>query len=152
MPPKKNLKLSAVRLRRLSEFSRGEFLAAEGGEMRSDYFKNRAPRLEIRLPLTKSRSCFGTKWELRPRAPFGFASARGGQAWQAKLLYNKNMDDNKLASNDPDEFNDEYFEELEEKLLEDADKTDKKEMPVSGKSVFEIERLKRKKLEEEQDK
>jgi len=62
------------------------------------------------------------------------------------------MDDNKLASNDPDEFNDEYFEELEEKLLEDADKTDKKEMPVSGKSVFEIERLKRKKLEEEQDK
>jgi len=62
------------------------------------------------------------------------------------------MDDNKLASNDSDEFNDEYFEELEEKLLEDADKTDKKEMPVSGKSVFEIERLKRKKLEEEQDK
>jgi len=62
------------------------------------------------------------------------------------------MDDNKLASNDPDEFNGEYFEELEEKLLEDADKTDKKEMPVSGKSVFEIERLKRKKLEEEQDK
>ena len=84
MPPKKNLKLSAVRLRRLSEFSRGEFLAAAGGEMRSNYFKNRAPRLEIRLPLTKSRSCFGTKWELRPRAPFGFASARGGQAGRAK--------------------------------------------------------------------
>ncbi|MDP1689952.1 MAG: hypothetical protein Q8L52_01990, partial [bacterium] len=36
LPPKKNLKLSAVRLRRLSEFSRGEFLAAAGGEMRSD--------------------------------------------------------------------------------------------------------------------
>ena len=43
MPPKKNLKLSAVRLRRLSEFSRGAFLAAAGGEMRSDYFKNTAP-------------------------------------------------------------------------------------------------------------
>ena len=50
LPPKKNLKLSAVRLRRLSvmrrllrslcsrvaEFSRGDFLAAAGGEMRSD--------------------------------------------------------------------------------------------------------------------
>jgi hypothetical protein len=43
LPPKKNLKLSAVRLRRLSEFSRGDFLAAAGGEMRSDYFKNTAP-------------------------------------------------------------------------------------------------------------
>jgi len=32
MPPKKNLKLSAVRLRRLSEFSRGDFF----GKMRSD--------------------------------------------------------------------------------------------------------------------
>jgi hypothetical protein len=30
------LRFSAVRLRRLSEFSRGEFLAAAGGEMRSD--------------------------------------------------------------------------------------------------------------------
>ena len=39
MPPKKNLKLLAMRLRRLSEFLRGEFLAAAGGEMRSDYFK-----------------------------------------------------------------------------------------------------------------
>ncbi|KKW24503.1 MAG: hypothetical protein UY68_C0001G0065 [Parcubacteria group bacterium GW2011_GWF2_52_12] len=40
MPPKKNLKLSAVRLRRLSvrqlADSRGDFLAAAGGEMRSD--------------------------------------------------------------------------------------------------------------------
>jgi hypothetical protein len=36
MPPKKNLKLSAVRLRHLSEFSQGDFLAAAGGEMRSD--------------------------------------------------------------------------------------------------------------------
>jgi len=44
MPPKKNLKLSAVRLpacaetsagrRRFSAFSRGDFLAAYGGEMR----------------------------------------------------------------------------------------------------------------------
>ena len=33
----------SVRLRRLSEFSRGDFLAAEGGEMRSDYLKNSAP-------------------------------------------------------------------------------------------------------------
>ena len=32
MPPKKNLKLSAVQLRRLSEFSWGDFLAACGGE------------------------------------------------------------------------------------------------------------------------
>lgn len=58
------------------------------------------------------------------------------------------MDDNKLANNDPDEFDDDYFEKLEEELLEEADKSDHKEMPVSGKSVFEIERLKRKKLEE----
>jgi hypothetical protein len=36
MPPKKNLKLSAVRLRRLSEFSGGEFIAAAGGESGSD--------------------------------------------------------------------------------------------------------------------
>ncbi len=36
MSLKKNLKLSAVRLRRLSEFSRWAFLAATGGEMRSD--------------------------------------------------------------------------------------------------------------------
>jgi len=36
LPPKKNLKLSAVRLRRLFEFSRGDFLAPFGGEMRSD--------------------------------------------------------------------------------------------------------------------
>ena len=41
-PPKKNLKLSAVRLRCLSEFSRGEFLADAGGENGSRYFKNRA--------------------------------------------------------------------------------------------------------------
>ena len=58
------------------------------------------------------------------------------------------MDDNKLTSNDPDEFPEEYFEKLEEDLLDEADKSDHKEMPVSGKSVFEIERLKRKKLEE----
>ncbi|MBI2055848.1 MAG: hypothetical protein HYT37_00495 [Candidatus Sungbacteria bacterium] len=42
MPPKKNLKLSVVRLHRFSEFSRGNFLAAAGGEMRSNYFKNEA--------------------------------------------------------------------------------------------------------------
>jgi hypothetical protein len=36
MLPKKNLKLSFVRLSRLSEFSRGHFLATCGGEMRSD--------------------------------------------------------------------------------------------------------------------
>jgi len=34
LPPKKNLKLSAVRLRRLSDFPRG-VLAAAGGEMGS---------------------------------------------------------------------------------------------------------------------
>jgi len=38
MPPKKNLKLSAVRLCRISDFA-GAFLAAAGGEMRSNYFK-----------------------------------------------------------------------------------------------------------------
>lgn len=61
------------------------------------------------------------------------------------------MDDNKLASNDLDELGDEYFEDLEQKLLDDADKSDHKEMPVSGKSVFEIERLKRKKFEEDKE-
>jgi len=58
------------------------------------------------------------------------------------------MDDNILASNDPDEFDDEYVEKLEEELLDEADKSDHKEMPVSGKSVFEIERLRRKRAEE----
>lgn len=61
------------------------------------------------------------------------------------------MDDNKLSSNDPDEFDEEYFEDLEQKLLDDADKSDHKEMPVSGKSVFEIERLKRKRLEKPEE-
>jgi len=60
------------------------------------------------------------------------------------------MDDNILANNDSDEFDDEYFEKLEEELLEEADMSDHKEMPVSGKSVFEIERLKRKRSEESQ--
>jgi len=55
------------------------------------------------------------------------------------------MDDTKLASNDPDEFSEEYFEELEQKMLDKADDSERKRMPVSGKSVFEIERLKRKK-------
>ena len=45
MPPKKNSKLSAVRLRRLSvrqlADSLGDFLAACGGENRPNYFKNR---------------------------------------------------------------------------------------------------------------
>jgi hypothetical protein len=36
LPPKKNLKLSAVRLRRIFRISRGVFLATCGGEMRSD--------------------------------------------------------------------------------------------------------------------
>jgi len=61
------------------------------------------------------------------------------------------MDDNKLASNDPDEFSDEYFEDLEQKLLDEADDSDRKNMPVSGKSVFEIERLKRKRAEEKEE-
>ena len=58
------------------------------------------------------------------------------------------MDDSILSDNDADEIDDEYFEELEKRLLEEADKSDHKEMPVSGKSVFEIERLKRKRAEE----
>jgi len=33
----------SVRLRRLSDFLRGAFLAAAGGEMRSNYFKYSAP-------------------------------------------------------------------------------------------------------------
>jgi hypothetical protein len=37
VPPKKNWKLLSVRLRRIFGFSRGDFLAAAGGEMRSDY-------------------------------------------------------------------------------------------------------------------
>jgi len=60
LPPKKNLKLSAVRLRRLSEFSRGEFLAAAGGESGSDYLKNTAPsstqNLHVRNPLKRLAS------------------------------------------------------------------------------------------------
>lgn len=60
------------------------------------------------------------------------------------------MDDNKLSDNDSDDFPEEYFEELEEKLLKDDD-PDKKFMPVSGKSVFEIERLKRKRTEENRE-
>ena len=67
-----------------------------------------------------------------------------------QVCYNIVMDDNILANNDSDEFDDEYFEKLEEELLEEADKSDHKEMPVSGKSVFEIERLKRKRSEESQ--
>lgn len=62
------------------------------------------------------------------------------------------MDDNKLASNDPDEFDENYFTELEQKLLEEADKSDHKDMPVSGRSVFEIERMKRKKKEKRSEK
>jgi|GEM_PF-1825603 len=42
MPPKKDLKLSAVRLRRISDFSRG-VLAACGGEMGSAKQSNTAP-------------------------------------------------------------------------------------------------------------
>ncbi|MCX6812361.1 MAG: hypothetical protein NTW79_01935 [Candidatus Berkelbacteria bacterium] len=54
------------------------------------------------------------------------------------------MEDNKLDSNDVDEFSDDYFEQLEEKLITEAEKSDQKEMLVSGKSVFEIDLLKRK--------
>lgn len=59
------------------------------------------------------------------------------------------MDDSVLSDNDLDEIDDEYYEKLEEELLEEADKSDHKEMPISGKSVFEIERLKRKRAEEQ---
>jgi len=58
------------------------------------------------------------------------------------------MDDHVLTDNDPDELPEDYFEKLEEELLEEADKSDHKDMPVSGKSVFEIERLKRKRAED----
>ena len=61
------------------------------------------------------------------------------------------MDDNILASNDLDESDEEYLEELEEKLLSEAEKTDRKDMPASGRSVFEIERFKRRKLEKDKD-
>ena len=40
LPPKKNLKLSAVRLRHVSDFSLGAFLATAGGENRSNYLKD----------------------------------------------------------------------------------------------------------------
>lgn len=53
-----------------------------------------------------------------------------------------------MSDNDLDEIDDQYYEKLEEELLEEADKSDHKEMPVFGKSVFEIERLKREKQEE----
>lgn len=61
------------------------------------------------------------------------------------------MDDSVLSDNDLDEIDDEYYEKLEEELLEEADKRGYKEMPVSGRSVFEIERLKRKRAEERDD-
>lgn len=58
------------------------------------------------------------------------------------------MDDSVLSDNDLDEIDDEYYEKLEEELLEETDKSDCKEMPVSGRSVFEIERLKRNRQED----
>lgn len=58
------------------------------------------------------------------------------------------MDNSVLSDNDLDEIDDEYYEKLEKELLEEADKRDHKEMPVSGRSVFEIERLKKEKQKE----
>lgn len=38
----------------------------------------------------------------------------------------------------------EELEEIEEKLISEEEKSKKTEMPVSGKSVFEIQRIKKK--------
>ncbi|TSC94592.1 MAG: hypothetical protein Athens101428_222 [Candidatus Berkelbacteria bacterium Athens1014_28] len=54
------------------------------------------------------------------------------------------MDNKKLKKTNSDEVDSNYFEDLEEKLLTESEKREQKEMLVSGKSVFEIERLKRK--------
>lgn len=46
-------------------------------------------------------------------------------------------------SQDLTNYTDEELEELEEKLLLEDEKEREEDMPVSGKSVFEIERAKR---------
>jgi len=43
----------SARLRRVFGFSRGAFLAAAGGEMRSNYFKNRAPARNCQIRLAR---------------------------------------------------------------------------------------------------
>lgn len=45
-----------------------------------------------------------------------------------------------------DEAEKEALEELEERLLKEAEKEEKKPMPVSGRSVFEVKRIKDKKI------
>jgi hypothetical protein len=61
----------SARLRRIFGFSRGAFLAAAGGEMRSDYFKNTAPVRKLQAVLVRLASLgdyfvrdFGGKNEL----------------------------------------------------------------------------------------
>jgi len=60
MPPKKNLKLSAVRLRRISEFSRRKFLAVVGGDPVGDFTKSNTFGLiqEYCTAYERSKSCF----------------------------------------------------------------------------------------------
>jgi hypothetical protein len=45
-------------------------------------------------------------------------------------------------------YTDEDLEAIEEELFEEAEKEQKEEMPVSGKSVFDIQRIKHEKQEE----
>jgi len=60
LSPKKNLKLLSVRLRRLSDFLRVAFLAAAGGEMRSNYLKYSAHHVSRITPAAAGASVFLT--------------------------------------------------------------------------------------------
>ncbi|MFA7244055.1 MAG: hypothetical protein WC080_02100 [Patescibacteria group bacterium] len=48
-------------------------------------------------------------------------------------------------------YTDEDLENLEDELFEEAEKEREEDMPVSGKSVFEIQRVQRKREEEHKD-
>lgn len=48
------------------------------------------------------------------------------------------MDDDKILTDEEKD----YFEELEEKMLEDFEEENEEKMAVSGRSVFEIQRIK----------
>ena len=84
MPPKKNLKLLAVRLRRIFGLFAGAFLAACGGENRSNYLKNTAPKIkksprsEVKVP--RSGTCGGSSRLLAGAPTLLLGVARGRPA------------------------------------------------------------------------
>jgi len=101
LPPKKNLKLSAVWLpacaeasvgrRRLSEFSRGEF----SGKMRSDQFKNTASNRILRNAYGVSLKEVSLKVQNIPPKNRQFIAVFSGfdlstsQSWVFVLSFNK---------------------------------------------------------------